>query len=165
MAKAKKQQESAETKVKKSAAPKKAAAPKAEAVGTTANTDAGPKKTAGKKQAEKKSGKSEPSGVPSPAPSIDTGLAAQTAAAMVANRGTAPAGNAGGPATESSSFKNLRDSLNRPSTGGLGGILGGGGSQKKFAPNFGGPKQAGGGRNQTFGADVNRNGIPRRTGG
>jgi hypothetical protein len=64
---------------------------------------------------------------------------------------------------ESASFKNLKDSLNKPTSGGLGGNFGGIGAQKKSGQNFGGGKQVG--RNQTFGADVNRAGVPRRTGG
>jgi hypothetical protein len=103
-------------------------------------------------------------------PMIDTDLAAQTAAAMVANRAAIGTSQpAGSQKQESSSFKSLKESLNKPSAGGLGGILGTGTGNKKFSPGFGGPKQggpgAGGGRNQTFGADVNRSGVPRRTGG
>ena len=103
-------------------------------------------------------------------PMIDTSLAASTAAAMILNRavtgggGGTPQAGANQPAKkESASFKNLKDSLNKPTAGGLGGNFGGIGAQKKSGQNFGGGKQVG--RNQTFGADVNRAGVPRRTGG
>ncbi|MDQ3439261.1 MAG: hypothetical protein M3478_02795 [Planctomycetota bacterium] len=100
-------------------------------------------------------------------PSIDTNLAASNAAAMILNR-AATGGNAQGGANqpakkESAAFKNLKDSLNKPASGGLGGNFGSIGAQKKSGQNFGGGKQVG--RNQTFGADVNRTGVPRRTGG
>jgi hypothetical protein len=101
-------------------------------------------------------------------PMIDTNLAASNAAAMILNRAATGGGNAQGGAAqpakkESASFKNLKDSLNKPAGGGLGGNFGGIGAQKKTGQNFGGGKQVG--RNQTFGADVNRAGVPRRTGG
>jgi len=102
-------------------------------------------------------------------PMIDTNLAASNAAAMILNRavtggGGTPQTGANQPAKkESASFKNLKDSLNKPAAGGLGGNFGGIGAQKKSGQNFGGGKQVG--RNQTFGADVNRAGVPRRTGG
>lgn len=100
---------------------------------------------------------------------IDTNLAAATAAAMIRNRAlsmnaanTPGAGNQ--PATkESASFKSLKDSLSKPASQKLGGAFGNIGAQKKSGQNFGGGKQVG--RNQTFGADVNRTGVPRRTGG
>ena len=102
------------------------------------------------------------------APLIDTNLAASAAAAMILNRagtgGAAP--NASGqPAAkkESSSFKNLKDSLNKPASQSLGGTFGNIAGQKKSNLPMGGGKQVG--RNQTFGADVNRAGVPRRTGG
>ena len=84
----------------------------------------------------------------------------QRTAAMVASRlaGGASSGQSSGASQESSGFKNLKESLNKPSAGSLGGILGTAGGQKKFGAGFGGPKQtwpgAGGGRNQTFGADL-----------
>ena len=111
---------------------------------------------------------------PQSQPLIDTNLAAQTAAAMVAHRASggssssssaASGRGASQPQGESSSFKTLKESLSKPSLGSLGGIIGPAGGQKKFSQHTGGPKQSGGGRNQTFGADVNRTGVPRRTSG
>jgi hypothetical protein len=112
-------------------------------------------------------------------PLIDTSLAAETAAKFVVNRallgnaasrvtaGAAPA-QSDAPAAdekpESSAFKQLKAGLNKPSVQGPGGILGGAGQNKKGnMPFAGGNQQVG--RNQTFGADVNRSGVPRRTGG
>jgi hypothetical protein len=138
--------------VKKSAAPAKKAAPAAK----------GKAPAAGAKKQSTGGG-----GTPQ-TPMIDTSLAASNAAAMILNRavtgGGTPQGGANQPAKkESASFKNLKDSLNKPAAGGLGGNFGGIGAQKKSGQNFGGGKQVG--RNQTFGADVNRAGVPRRTGG
>ncbi len=101
-------------------------------------------------------------------PQIDTNLAASNAAAMIGNRAVTGGGNTQGNANqpakkESASFKNLKDSLSKPASQGLGGSFGNIGAQKKSGQNFGGGKQVG--RNQTFGADVNRTGVPRRTGG
>jgi hypothetical protein len=111
-------------------------------------------------------------------PLIDTSLAAETAAKLVMNRallgGSAsqPAASQGDAADdesaperrESSAFKQLKAGLNKPSVQGPGGILGGAGQNKKGNSPFGGGNQQVG-RNQTFGADVNRSGVPRRTGG
>jgi hypothetical protein len=177
MAKAKKQ-ESAGTE-EMAAKPKAAAAAPAKKAPAKkeAAAEAKPAASAAKKPAAaaaaaaaapKKAGKPAAGGGGKPlVPLIDTGLAAQTAAAMVAHR--VAGGAASAPSQESSTFKNLKESLSKPTAGGLGGILGTGSGQKKFPQQFGGGKQGGpgaaGGRNQTFGADVNRAGVPRRTGG
>jgi hypothetical protein len=116
--------------------------------------------------------KGKSSGGASQTPLIDTNLAASAAAAMILNRAVTGGGSgqpaqtpsaAQGEKKESSAFKSLKDSLNKPTGAGLGGILGGTSQQKKSNLPFGGGKQVG--RNQTFGADVNRAGVPRRTGG
>ena len=100
-------------------------------------------------------------------PRIDTSLAAENAAAMIANRagsvGNATAPSSALPRQESAQFKKMKQDLNKPTLGSIGGVLNAPGSQKKSNLPFGGPKQLG--RNQTFGADVNRTGVPRRTGG
>ncbi len=108
-----------------------------------------------------------PAGAATPQPpTIDTNLAASAAASMILNRAAAGAAapqGANAPAKkESASFKSMKDSLSKPSQG-LGGNFGSIGAQKQSGQNFGGGKQVG--RNQTFGADVNRAGVPRRTGG
>jgi hypothetical protein len=95
-------------------------------------------------------------------PMIDTNLAASVAARQLA---------AGVPAAqpakaETNSFKNFKANLHNPLGGGLSGILdktAGTGSKKPNMPFNPQAKQVG--RNQTFGADVNRSGVPRRTGG
>lgn len=167
MAKSKKQEPAGEAAPKKEPAAKKAPGAK----------EPGAKKPAGGKKAAKAD--KAPAAAPQ-APLIDTGLAAQAAASMIANRavtgtvtgtgaaapGDAPQQPAGG-AQESSTFKSLKEGLSKPSVGGLGSILGTGGTSRKFNQGFGGPKPSvpGGAKNQTFGADVNRAGVPRRTGG
>ena len=105
-------------------------------------------------------------------PAIDTNLAAAAAASMVANRATLSGGGAAGqepanpnaPKQESSTFKQLKQGLNKPAAaGGIGNLLGAPPGQKKSNLPFGGQQQNF--RNQTFGADVNRSGVPRRTSG
>jgi hypothetical protein len=116
--------------------------------------------------AKKKSAKTEQ---PAGTPLVDTNLAAQAAAKrVVAGLGptlTGPAlTGAALPVRESAAFKHLKDSLSKPASG-LAGMLDktAGPSQKQSNTPFHGGKQLG--RNQTFGADVNRTGVPRRTGG
>ena len=122
-------------------------------------------------------------------PLIDTSLAAEAAAKTVLHRapggagGTGRSGASGGTGAsagtstptqpdaagegqdkrETSTFKQLKQSLSKPASQGLGGILGNVQGGKKSGQPFGSPQQQA--RNQTFGADVNRSGIPRRTGG
>ena len=105
-------------------------------------------------------------------PMIDTNLAAAAAASMVAHRdllggaaqSNAPADADARPAATqtSSAFKQLKQGLNKPS-GGVGSLLGTPPGQKKSNSSFGPSRQNF--RNQTFGADVNRSGVPRRTSG
>ena len=120
-------------------------------------------------------------------PLIDTDLAAATAAKMLLSRaasGAAPGAASGAAASagstsssdeegagekregekrETSTFKQLKQNLTKPQGGGLGSVLGGPVQGKKGNTPFGGNQQVA--RNQTFGADVNRSGVPRRTGG
>jgi hypothetical protein len=105
------------------------------------------------------------SSAPAGAPLVDTNLAAQAAAKRVV-AGVGPASVAGSaPVSESSTFKHLKDSLNKPHVSGLENVLDKTAAPGQKRPNlpFNGGKQTG--RNQTFGADVNRAGVPRRTGG
>jgi hypothetical protein len=115
---------------------------------------AAPKKKAAKSKA--------PTAAPA-TPLIDTGLAAENAAKMVFAKVAAPAttqpslcgaAGAGSAPKETAAFKNLKANLNKPASSTMSNFL------DKTA---GGGKQVG--RNQTFGADVNRAGVPRRTGG
>jgi hypothetical protein len=79
---------------------------------------------------------------------------------MVANRdqrsGTESRGGSG-------LIKHLKESLNKPATSGPADFLHNTSPNKKSNLPFGGRNQVG--HNQTFGADVNRSGVPRRTGG
>ena len=115
-------------------------------------------------------------------PLIDTDLAAATAAKMLVSRAAsgaaqgAASGSAGSAASggssegeetgekrETSTFKQLKQNLTKPQGGGLGSVLGGPVPGKKGNTPIGGNQQVA--RNQTFGADVIRSGVPRRTGG
>ena len=160
----------------------KAAATTTKAAATTKSAASSDQSGAGGAATKKKApAKPSAGGTSTPAsmPLIDTSLAAETAAKFVVNR--AMLGNAGSGATarspqdqpdnsepeekrESSAFKQLKAGLNKTSVQGPGGILGGAGQNKKSNTPFGGGNQQTG-RNQTFGADVNRSGVPRRTGG
>ena len=115
--------------------------------------------TASASSAKKSPAKSAPTG----AASIDTNLAANAAAAMVANKVAQPAPASAAPKKESAAFKQLKAGLNKPSAGALGGAFAAPSQKKKSNLPFGGGKQVG--RNQTFGADVTRSGVPRRTAG
>jgi hypothetical protein len=106
------------------------------------------------------------SGEPAGTPLVDTNLAAEAAAKRVA-AGFGPArGTTSIPLNQSASFKQMKETLSKPAAAGLAGILdktAGPASQRQSNTPFHGGKQTG--RNQTFGADVNRTGVPRRTGG
>lgn len=117
------------------------------------------KPAAKKAPAAKKTAKSAATSAPS-APLIDTSLAAAAAAKLVANRDML---NASGEKRESGAFKQLKESLNKPAASGPASFLQSTAPQKKSNLPFGGRNQVG--HNQTFGADVNRTGVPRRTGG
>ena len=98
---------------------------------------------------------------------INTTFAANAAAKMLASghkTGSAPTGTK----SESAMFKQLKANVAKPHTAGLDNLLdksAPAGAKKSGVP-FGGPggsKQVG--HNQTFGADVTRSGVPRRTAG
>ena len=145
MAKAKKE--------KSEDAPAKAA-PKAAAKKTETTT----KSATGK---AKKPAKSAAAAAP---PLIDTSLAAQAAARFVANRDVlSQAKTQAVEKRESGTFKQLKESALKPTVQGPGGLLQPPGAQKKFNPSVGARNQVG--HNQTFGADVARTGVPRRTAG
>jgi hypothetical protein len=108
-----------------------------------------------KKSAPKPAAKSAPSGFPS----IDTNLAAQSAAKMLLRK---PTVDSTGSKKESGAFKNLKDSLNKPSMGSLDQFMGSTGPQRSNTSHHRDQQK---GHNQTFGADVNRTGVPRRTTG
>jgi len=115
-----------------------------------------PKKTAPQKSETLKPAK--------PAGGIDPANSAAAAAAMVGRKvSTATPDNA--PRAESSVFRNLKQSLNRSSSQTMGGLLDKTSSphQKKGGPAHGGNSNVS--HNQTFGADVSRRNVPRRTAG
>ena len=97
---------------------------------------------------------------------IDNNLAAESAAKfVVAKLSTGSSSSPGTPVKESSAFKSMKDGLNKPVGSSLANMLDStsGVLNKKANQPFNASKQVG--RNQTFGADVNRAGVPRRTGG
>jgi hypothetical protein len=129
--------------------------------------------TRARPEAKASGGRQSPGGAPG-VPLIDTDLAAAAAASMVLNRavtGAAPpapapsaeAGGDGGDKRETSTFKQLKQSLAKPASQGLGGALGGMQGGKKSNQPFGGGNQVRG--NQTFGPNAARINVPRRTGG
>jgi hypothetical protein len=111
-----------------------------------------------KKHAAEKKTVALPPGVPL----IDTAQAAEAAARMV----TAHLGDrTAAPARESSVFKQLKQSLAKPHAAGLDSLLNS--TAPASSKRSGSPqdvmKQVG--HNQTFGADVSRRNVPRRTAG
>ena len=112
-------------------------------------------------------GKPKPAATPTTPPLVDTGLAAQAAAKQLVAH-LAPAMAAPSAGKESASFKLMKQNLANPTGSGLDSVLDKTALPSSRKPNtpFAGPKSVGaGGRNQTFGADVNRTGVPRRTSG
>lgn len=97
-------------------------------------------------------------------PLIDTSLAAQNAAKLVAQRDTLGEPREGEQRQpESSAFKQLKENLNKPHSQAPASFLQKTAPHKKMNLPFGSLNQVG--KGQTFGADVNRSGVPRRTGG
>ncbi len=120
------------------------------------------KKAAKPQGNSKKSSESKPASAAPAAHGIDPAKSAASAAAMVAHK-VSNATPAAGPKVESSGFKNLKESLAKPQAlGGLLDKLTPTGQKKSNLP-FAASKQVG--HNQTFGADVSRRSVPRRTGG
>jgi hypothetical protein len=121
---------------------------------------AAPKAAAPKAAEAKKSAKpSKP--VSTTSPMIDTSLAAQAAAQMLAAGLNRPAASST-PKQESAMFKQLKAGLNKPHTATVSNLL-----EKSHGPEPTKihPQQKQVGKNQTFGADVTRSGVPRRTPG
>jgi hypothetical protein len=97
---------------------------------------------------------------PGAAPVIDTSLAASTAAKLLVNRNML--NRTGGEKPESAGFRQMKESLSKPAAPAVP-FLPTSNTGKKSNQPFSGRNQVG--HNQTFGADVNRSGVPRRTGG
>lgn len=161
---------------KKTAEPKETAAPKASTPEAPAKKAAEPKaaaaakapaasKPAAAKKAAAPKGKAaaKPAGAPAN-PLIDTGLAAQTAARLIAAKG-AGAAQPAAPRPQTSTFKQLKDSLNKGHSASVHSVLNSSMSPaaKKSNLPFQGGKQTG--HNQTFGSDASKAFVPRRTGG
>ncbi|HEY1683720.1 MAG TPA: hypothetical protein VGG19_03070 [Tepidisphaeraceae bacterium] len=107
-----------------------------------------------KKPAKKASGASSPAGFPS----IDTNLAAESAARMLLRK---PSANE--PAKkESGAFKNLKESVNSPSLGNLDQFMNTTGPQRSGSSHQRDQQK---GHSQTSSANVARTGVPRRTPG
>jgi hypothetical protein len=127
-----------------------------------AKKDSGAKSEGAKKTAKKPAKQAEAS---SSGIFVDTNLAAESAARLLAAGVSTKAPADAQPHTESSLFKQMKSGLANPAAQSMSNLLDkhGDPTQKKSAAPFAkGPQM---GRNQTFGADVNRAGVPRRTGG
>lgn len=100
------------------------------------------------------------------APLIDTNLAAQAAAKMLmARKQGLVSATPTAPVAGSSSFRQLKESLAKPHVGGMDAILNttAPAETPRSGTTFSQQNQRG--HNQTFGADVARTGVPRRTAG
>jgi len=144
---------------------------------TPATAKAAPAKAAAAKPAPGKSAKPARPAAPG-LHLVDTNLAAQAAAKMLLARAAGagpPSGPPAGPSSnspanqprESSTFKNLKESLAKPHLNAVDNLLDKTAAPGQKRPNlpYGqrGNQQVG--HNQTFGADLTRSGVPRRTGG
>lgn len=115
-------------------------------------------------KAKKSAGSSKKKSGPSPSgslPALDANLAAEVAARMLlARKQTAPPT---ARSQESSTFKQMKQSLDKSHLRNVNTALGGPSAKggRRSGHSFG-PQTS---RNQTFGADVSRAGLPRRTGG
>jgi hypothetical protein len=116
------------------------------------------KPTAKKPAAKKSAAPAQPFGMPL----IDTGAAAATAASMIRHKVSTDS-SAGGAKKSSAGFQAMKDSLNKSASTIVGGMLGSAGDKKNQQGHSGFSKQVG--HNQTFGADVSRTSVPRRTAG
>ena len=98
-------------------------------------------------------------------PMIDTSLAASNAARLLAGgfNKSATTGNSSGNKSESAMFKNLKAGLNKPSSTAMSNLLDKSHGPEPTKSHAGFNKQVG--HNQTYGADVTRSGVPRRTPG
>lgn len=92
-------------------------------------------------------------------PAVNT----QHAAALVGNKVEPTAGTT--PVAESAMFRHLKQTMSKPHSAVIGGLLDkmGPAGQKKSNLPFTGDKQVG--HNQTVGSDASRRNVPRRTGG
>jgi hypothetical protein len=177
MAKAKKSEgaaakKSESAKASPTAASKAAAKAKPGGASKSAAAKAAAPKAASSKAAAPKAGRGGGTGAMHP-PMIDTGLAAQAAAKMLvagfqskntsAGAGAGTSG-AGAARPQSAMFRQIKEGLTKPHLSGMENVLdksAPGGGKRSDLPK--GPPQVG--HNQTFGADVNRAGVPRRTPG
>ena len=98
-------------------------------------------------------------------PFINTQNIAAAAAAFIGNRSAKAA--AAKPARESFEFKQLKENLNNPALSAIDNLLDqtDTSTAKKSSAPYGSAGQQQLGHNQTFGADVNRANVPRRTAG
>ena len=148
MAKAKKTEKAAETKAESvPAAEAPAKAPKG------AKAKAAPKAAAAKSAAPATS-----------TPMVDTGLAAQAAAKMLAARANGVTATANTNQKTTSTFKQMKDSLAKPHSSSVGNLLNSTSPEFKKT-NQHGHKDKHQGHNQTFGSDASKAFVPRRTGG
>jgi hypothetical protein len=130
----------------------------------------GSKKPRPASAAAKSAGAKSGAGKAAPPSPIDTTLAVQAAAALVARRiapQPTPAESPSGGQRESAAFKQLKEGLDASADQSIGKMLEKTGNPSAKRPSHLPFNQAGRqvGHNQTFGADVNRAGVPRRTGG
>ncbi len=95
-------------------------------------------------------------------PMIDTNAAAAAAARMLMAKKTSATVGGEGKA-ESTTFRKMKESLHKPHLRGMESQLNSGANPSAKPMHGPGGRQVS--HNQTFGADVNRTGVPRRTGG
>ena len=134
----------------------------------TPKADAAPAAKAPAKSAvkAKAAAKSAAPAVPSAPPMVDTRLAAQAAAKMLAARATGVVNTtSGGNKKETSTFKQMKESLANPHSTSVGNMLNNLASNDPKKSNQHSHSNRQQGHNQTFGSDASKAFVPRRTGG
>ena len=96
---------------------------------------------------------------------VDTGFAAQSAAKMLAARANGTIGTANTNQKETSTFKQMKESLAKPHASSVGNLLNSTSPNELKKSNQHGHKNKQQGHNQTFGSDASKAFVPRRTGG
>ena len=142
----------------------KSSKPAASKTGGEKNSAKSPAKSPTKAAAKKSKSPAASAG----APGLDTSLAAAAAVRSLLAKLPSKSDSATPqpPRSESAFFKQFKSGIAKPAGQAMSNLLDkhGGPMQKNTHEGFGsgGPVT---GKNQTFGADVNRTGVPRRTGG
>ncbi len=124
-----------------------------------------PKKAAPKAKPAAKAAKPVAKAAAPAVPTVNTSLAAETAARMIGAKASGFNSVSSGPKKETSAFKQMKQGFAKPHAAGIGNMLNStiSPAAKKSNQPFNTEKQVG--HNQTMGTEATRTSVPRRTGG